>query len=350
MLIYVGSYTSADRNGRGKGISVFRSVGNVWKHFQTLTTYDNPSLLRISPGRRVLYAVHGGRTRVSAYTIEPDGQLAAFGSVASGGENPVDLGLLANGRFVVTANYTSGTVALLRAGADGALVDVCQIIKLERPGYDNVGPLASMPHGVTISPAGNFVLIPNKGLDCIFVFRFDPAGQLVPASVPYVSCKAGTGPRHAAFHPRLPILYVVGELGCSVEAFHWDATTGELHHKQAVSTLPGAAVSDNLAAEIAVSADGRSVYASNRGHNSIAHFPVDRVTGLLGPVVCTCCLGKEPRAFALAPNGEVLHVANQESDTITSFSINEAGEIGAGFASTQVASPSSICFGADREW
>jgi 6-phosphogluconolactonase len=350
MLIYVGSYTSVDRNGRGKGITVFRSapVGSPWSHVQTLTTYDNPSLLRIAPGGRVLFAVHGGRTRVSAFSIEPHGQLAAFGSVGSGGENPVDIGFLAEGRFIVAANYTSGTVGLLRVGPDGAPQDPCQIIKLERPGYDRGGPLASMPHGVSISLDGNFVLIPNKGLDCIFVFRFDPAGQLVPADVPYASCKAGTGPRHAAFHPTLPILYVVGELGCSVQVFQWDATTGELRDQQVVSTLPGVAISNNLAAEIAVSKDGCSVYASNRGHNSITHFRVDQVTGLLGPAVYASCLGKEPRLFVLAPDGHALHVANQESDTITSFPLNEAGEIGAGFVSALVASPSSICFGSDR--
>jgi 6-phosphogluconolactonase len=111
-----------------------------------------------------------------------------------------------------------------------------------------------------------------------------------------------------------------------------------------VSTLPGVAVGDNLAAEIAVSADGRSVYASNRGHDSIANFRVNERTGLLGPAMCTSCLGKEPRFFALAPNGRSLHVANQESDTITSFPLNEAGEMGAGFVSAHVASPSSICF------
>jgi 6-phosphogluconolactonase len=275
---------------------------------------------------------------------EPDGQLAAFGSVGSGGENPVDIGFLAEGRFLVVASYTSGTVGLVRVGPDGAPQDLCQIITLERPGYDAGRPLVSMPHGVAICPEGNFVLIPNKGLDCVFVFRFDPAGQLVPADVPYAACKTGTGPRHAAFHPTLPILYVVGELGCSVQVFHWDAATGALHDEQVVSTLPGVAVGDNLAAEIAVSADGRSVYASNRGHDSIANFRVNERTGLLGPAMCTSCLGKEPRFFALAPNGRSLHVANQESDTITSFPLNEAGEMGAGFVSAHVASPSSICF------
>jgi 6-phosphogluconolactonase len=131
-----------------------------------------------------------------------------------------------------------------------------------------------------------------------------------------------------------------------VQVFHWNAKTGALRDEQVVSTLPGVEVGENLAAEIAVSADGRSVYASNRGHNSIAHFRVNEWTGLLGHAMCTSCLGKEPRLFALAPSGHVLHVANQESNTITLFPVNEAGEIGVGFASVQVASPSSICFGA----
>ena len=212
-FIYVGSYTSADRNGRGAGISVFRAEppGLPWAHIQTLATFDNPSLLRTASNGRMLYAVHGGRTRISAFAVDPvNGRIAAHGSQQSGGQNPVDIGFLGGGRFLVTANYSSGTVAMLPLDETGRLQPACQIIPIVQPGDCAGIPSPSMPHGVTVDSSGNFVLIPCKGLDSVFIFRFDPAGQLLPAQLPFAACKPGSGPRHAVFHPSLPVLYVVG--------------------------------------------------------------------------------------------------------------------------------------------
>ncbi len=348
-FIYVGSYTSADRNGRGAGISVFRAEppGEPWRHIQTLASADNPSLLRTAPDGKMLYAVHGGRTKISAFAVDPlSGRIAAHGNQESGGQNPVDLGFLGGGRFLVTVNYTSGTVALLPVDENGRLQPACQIITVARPGYaDEQSP--SMPHGVTIDSSGRFVLIPCKGLDSVFVFRFDPAGQLLPAELPYAACKPRSGPRHAVFHPRLPVLYVVGELGSCVQLFGWDAADGSLHEMQIRSTLPDAGAPQSAAAEIAISANGRALYASNRGHDSIACFLADEMTGSLGVANWTPCQGHEPRFFVLAADGRTLHVANQESDTIVSFAVTDSGQLGRPSVSAKVGSPSTICFGAE---
>ncbi|MGD0472833.1 MAG: lactonase family protein [Candidatus Velthaea sp.] len=348
-FVYVGSYTSADRNGRGSGISVFRAeaVGLPWTHLQTLATIDNPSLLRTASKGRMLYAVHGGRTTISAFAVDPvNGRIAAHGNQQSGGENPVDIGFLGGDRFLVTANYSSGTVAVLPLDETGGLQPACQIIPLARPGYRADEQSPSMPHGVTVDRSGNFVLIPCKGLDSVFIFRFDSSGQLLPAQMPFAACKPGSGPRHAVFHPRLPVLYVVGELGSCVQTFRWDAANGSLQEMQIRSSLPDAAAPQSAAAEIAIAAHGRDLYASNRGHDSIVHFLLDEATGSLGTASWTPCFGHDPRFFALAPDGRALHVANQESDTIVSFPLTDAGQLGNPSVSANVGSPSSICFGA----
>jgi 6-phosphogluconolactonase (cycloisomerase 2 family) len=349
VFAYVGSYTSADRNGRGAGISVFciQAPDVPWRPVQTLASADNPALLRTGPDGTVLYAVHGARTSISAFAVDaPSGRIESRGSQASGGRNPVDLAFVGGGRFLVTANYSSGTVALLPVDPDGGLRPVCQTITVERPGYDFDRAAGAMPHGVTVDGSGRFVLIPSKGLDCVFIFAFDEAGQLLTAAVPYAACNAGSGPRHAVFHPSLPMLYVVGELGSSVQLFGWNAERGSLHEMQTVSTLPATGAPPNAAAEIAISASGRVLYASNRGHDSIVSFPVDEATGLLGEAEWTPCYGKEPRFFVLASDGRTLHVANQESDTIVSFPLDAGGQLGRPAVSAQVGSPSSICFGA----
>ncbi len=338
MIVYVGGYTSADRRGRADGISVFQTgaPGEPWQRLQLVATADNPSLLRIGPDRRTLYAVHGARTTVSAWSIDPaSGLLAALNAEECGGVNPVDLGFTWDGRFVVVANYTSSTVATLPVDGRG-LGPLQFAIRLQRPGTD----AASLPHGVTFDPAGRFALIPDKGLDAIFVFRPDAAGTL--SQVCLGLCEPGSGPRHAAFHPSLPVLYAVNELACSVQSFRWDVIAGTLAPLQHIRSLPEGA--EGLAAEIAVAPDGRSVYVSNRGHDTIAHFPVDAATGMLGAVHCTPCGGNEPRFFALSPGGGTLHVANQGSDTIVSFPLDAAGRLGAGVTIAAVGSPTAICF------
>jgi 6-phosphogluconolactonase len=347
MFAYVGGYTTAERDGRAEGITVFRTgrTDAAWVPLQMLATLDNPSLLRIAPGGRTLYAAHGDGTRLSAFAVDPvTGHLAAREAVDCGGVNPVDLGFVGDGRFVVTANYTSGTVGLLPVAADGALLPPCQTLTLRESDDGVAVTAASQPHGVTIDPTGRFVLVPDKGQDKVFVFRFDPAGRLVPAEMPYAACTAGNGPRHAVFHPRMPMLYVVNELGCSVQSFRWMEATGGLDPVQSVSTLPDSPECRGVAAEIAISADGHGLFASTRVHGSIVNFMVDDHTGSLGSPVWTSCQGREPRFFTLSPDGRALHVANQDSDTIVSFAIDKAGHVGAGTVSARVGSPSSICF------
>jgi 6-phosphogluconolactonase len=336
MLAYVGGYTTADRGGRAPGITVFRLglPGERWTALQVLDAGENPSLLRFGPGNRTLYAVHGARTDVSAYAVDPaTGLLAPAGRVDSGGVNPVDLGVWPGRSALLAVHYTSGTAAVLPLRPDGAPDGPAQVLPLRRDGH----PGPSMPHGVAFDPSGRFALVPDKGLDCVWAFALGADNQLVPAGLGV--CGPGSGPRHCAFHPTLPILYVVNELGCSVQSFRWQ--DGALDPLQVVSSLPPGAA--GVAAEIAVSPDGRSLYASNRGHDTIAHFAVD-AGGLLGPAACTPCGGAEPRLFALSLDGRVLHVCCQDSHRIVSFPLDAAGRPAAGTVAAEVGSPTALCF------
>ncbi len=330
MYAYVGSFTSRG----GDGINVYRvTETGPWERLQHVPGLDNPSFLRIGPDGRTLYAVHGGGTRVSAYTIDPEtGRATLLDSADSGGRNPVDFGFDPSWDHLVVANYGSGTVAVLKRAADGVLSDPHQVVQL-------AGAPGPLPHGVTPDPSGGFVVIPDKGLDTIFVFRWE-SGTL--AQVFACRTQAGAGPRHAAFHPHLPMLYVVNELDCTVLALGWDA--GRVSILQSLSTLPEGAGTPSTGAEIAVSPSGNCVYTSNRGHDSIARFAADPATGLLTFCECTVLPGREPRFFAIDPTGRHLHAAHQNSDTIASFNIDEAGALHDGRIVVQTGAPVAICY------
>lgn len=340
MLAYLGGYSSPDRRGRALGITTWRvdAADAPWTLLSTTPSFDNPSLLRVGPDERTLYAVHGGRTEVSAFAADPMGPgLRLLGQADSGGLNPVDVGIWPGGAALLVANYGSGTVAVLPLGVDAAPAAPRQVIALERDGAS--GP--SLPHGVTFDPAGRFVLIPDKGLDCVFVFAL--VGSLLEP-VGFGPAGPGSGPRHAVFHPTLPMLYVVCELTCAVQPFGWDPTTGALVPLPPVPTLQGTIGDGHAAAEIAVASDGRTLYASTRGHDSLTWFALDPATGTASFGGMTSCLGKEPRLFVLAPDGRTLLCANQESDAIVAFPIRDGGSLETGRVVAGAGSPTAICF------
>jgi 6-phosphogluconolactonase (cycloisomerase 2 family) len=338
MYAYVGSFT----NRGGDGINVYRVTAHgTWEHLQHVPGLDNPSFLRIGPDGRTLYAVHGGGTRVSAYAIDPaTGHASVLNTADSGGQNPVDFGFDSSWDHVVVANYGSGTVAVLKRAEDGALSDPHQVIQLSgTPGPHPTEQPGPLPHGATPDPTGAFAVIPDKGLDTIFVFRWNAGTLTQVESCPTAS---GAGPRHAAFHPHLPLLYVVNELDCTVLTLSW--TEGRLAIVQCLSTLPEGATTPSTGAEIAVSPSGNCVYASNRGNDSIARFSADPATGLLTYRECTPLPGREPRFFAIDPTGRNLHAAHQNSNTIARFTINEDGALRGGEIVVETGAPVAICY------
>src|SRR5262252_8233196 len=261
MYAYVGSFTAAQRKARGDGIHVYRTdpATGVWTHIQHIGDLVNPSYLALSRDQRFLYSVHGDEDYATAFALDPaTGQAKLLNRAASGGKNGVRQAVDPSGKFLVVANYASGSVAVLPIAPDGSLKDQHQVVQLPgEPGPHKVEQTSSHPHDTVFDPSGRFVLVPDKGLDRIFVFRFDSAtGRLTPTEQGSVKSRPGAGPRHLAFHPKLPIVWVLNELDSTIATYRFDAESGALTALQVMSTLASKFTGYGTAAEIAVRPDG----------------------------------------------------------------------------------------------
>jgi 6-phosphogluconolactonase len=285
----------------------------------------NPSFLALHPSRRFLYAVNEtGDSRkdeggVSAYAIDPrTGGLTFLNRKPSGGGGPCYLSLDKKGRHVLVANYDGGSVSIHALGADGRLQDRTAFVQHE--------PTAAKPavhaHSIDLDAADRFALVADLGLDQLIVYAFD-AERGTLATHTTASLPARSGPRHLAWHPDGRHAYVIDETSSRVTVFAYDAKAGELSEQQSVSTLPEAFKGANTTAEIALTPDGRFLYGSNRGHDSLALFAVDP-SGRLTAAGHQATLGRKPRHFAIDPTGAWLLVANQDSDSIVVFRVDRA--------------------------
>jgi len=333
---YVGCRTTRERNARGDGINVYRMEAGSgrWSHVQLLSGLANPSFLAFDRNHRFLYTVHGDGSEISSFSInDRTGEIKLINRRSTRGKNPVHLSFDPSNRFVVVANHIttnevkSSVVVLPVNQNDGSLGEVVDLVTFQgkKIGPHRVEQPFSKPHQVEFDPAGKFIVVPDKGLDAVFSLRLDPAnGKLIPADPPFVEARETSGPRHIAFHPKLSYTYVINELDSTVTAYKYDVVQGRLTPFQIVSSLPDTYTGNSRASEIAVSADGRFVYGSNRGYDSVAVFSVDQGTGRLAPVEWTLSHGKTPRFFALDPTGAHMYVANEDSDTIVRFHVDRS--------------------------
>jgi 6-phosphogluconolactonase len=346
MFAYVGGYTTPDRNGRGNGISVYRvdPVSGAWSPIQTVRGLENPSLFTLTRDGTRLYSVHGGRHLISAFAIDRHtGMLTLLSQMDCQGINPVDSALDPTERFLVIANYGTGAVAVMPIGEDGGLQPISQLVPLKgTPGPNPTEQTSSHPHAVVFDPAGEFVIVPDKGYDRTFFFRFR-GGRLTPTDQGFVEFAPGAAPRHATFHPTLPVLYVNNELDSTVTVLTWAA--GRATERQIISTLARGRAGHNTTAEIAASPCGHNLYVSNRGQDSIVQFAIARGSGSLNYAGTFSTGGLTPRFFTLSPDAKHLYVANQDSDEIAVFHIDHrAGSLIPTGLRIRVGSPSAISF------
>src|SRR5271166_1521788 len=336
LFAYVGAFTTPNRKGHGGGINVYRvdPASGAWTHEQLLEVI-NPSFLALDRAQRFLYAVHADLDEVSAYAIDKQtGHITALNRQSCGGKNPVHLSIDPTGRWIITANYSAGSVGVVPIEKDGTLGPRSDLVNLPgEPGPDRKEQTSSHPHNTVFDPSGRFIAVPDKGLDRVFVFHLDTAnGKLTANDPPFVATRAGAGPRHIAFHPKMSLAYVINELGSSVTTYRFDPQRGSLQPIQIVPSIPPSYTGNNRGAEIAVGPSGRVVYASNRGHDSIGIFDVDQRGGTLTPVGWVPTHAKSPRFFCLDPAAQILYAANadegfsneQNTDTIVPFTINQA--------------------------
>ncbi len=324
-LVYAGTYTKGD----SRGIYEFRfNPSNGKLSGPTLAAETlNPSFLAVSPDRKFLYAVNeggqGGNT-VSAFAVDAaSGKLKALNAVSSAGDGPCHLAVDATGHWLAVANYGNGTMALLPIHADGTLGEAKQVEKHEGGSANPQRQRGPHAHCVLFAPDNRFLLLADLGLDRIFIYRFDAAaGTLTPNDPPAAQVTPGAGVRHLAFHPNGRVLYSVNEMGNTVTAFHYDPAKGTLDAFQYAPSLPESFKGSNTTAEIAVNRAGTRLYASNRGHDSIALFAIDGSRQTLASLDDTPAAGKTPRHFTLDPTGRYLLVANQESNDIVVFRVH----------------------------
>jgi len=347
---YVGCRTSKERDARGEGIQVYRidSASGAWTHVQLVKDLVNPSFLAFDRTQRFLYAVHGDMSDVSAFRIDvTDGTLTFLERRSTEGKNPVHLTPDEENRFIILANYATGTVAVLPRRDDGNLDVVRQLEPLPGdPGPNKVDQTASHPHEVAWDRRRQFLIVPDKGLDRIFTFRFDAAqGKLIAGDPAFVQVRPGAGPRHVVFHPKAALAFVAHELDSSVGAYRYDVDRGTLTAFQVIPSIPDTCTGANTAAEIDITPSGRFVFVSNRGHDSIGSFSVDASSGRLAPIGWVSSEGHGPRFIALDPSGTLLHVANENSDTIVPFRLDaDTGQLSRAGDVVQTGSPVCIVF------
>jgi 6-phosphogluconolactonase (cycloisomerase 2 family) len=350
MIVYVGCYTTPDRSGRGEGISAYRmdQDSGEWQPLGVVARVANPSFLALHPHQPQLYCVHGGEmSDVSGFAIEGPSQLRPLGTWPSGGTNPVHLDFSPGARWLVVANYTGATIAVIPVRDDGALGSISDLVKLNGPtGPDPIQQGSPHPHDIPFDPTGTFVVVPDKGLDRDFVFRLDAnMGRFQPANPPFVDAAPGAGPRHVAFHPQRRWAYVVNELRSTITVLGYEEGGNGMAPLQTLSSAPEDLRVNNTGSEILVHRSGKFVYVSNRGDDSVGVFAIDQVDGTLQPVGWFPTGGKTPRAIVLDPSGRFLYAANQASDTIVTFRVDAAtGGLTPTRQTIATGSPSSVAF------
>ena len=345
--MYVGSFTKKD-GGRGEGLSVYTRArdSDPWALIQLLKDIPDPSFVIVDRQGRCAYSAHGDGTQVTSYRIDPtSGRLTVLNQQPTSGTNGVHVAIDGTNRFLALANYATGSLVALPINDDGSLAPVCDLAPTKgTPGPHRTQQDASHPHHNPFDRTGRFIVVPDKGLDKVFVYRLDTAARkLVP--VVDVASRAGAAPRHVDFHPTLPIAYVINELDSTIATYQFEPEKSVMKPLQVSTTLPSSHTGNNSGAEIRVAPSGRFVYGSNRGHDSIAIFAVDGTTGLLTPVGWEPTQGRTPRFFTLDPSASYLYAANQNSDTVVVFRVDErTGKLSAANQVITVATPTTLAF------
>jgi 6-phosphogluconolactonase len=360
-FVYVGTYTSTAPGGEvpssSKGIYVFKMDGATGglTQIQVFEVVD-PSWVAVDANASHLYATsevtewHGVAKSggITAFSIDQTtGMIKSLGDQPTGGSIPATVIVDPSGKFALVANYIGANWSVLPIQANGSL-GPANVFPVTGHGANTGRQEAPHPHDTKFDPAGAFVFGPDLGTDHVWSWTLNTTtGKLAPnANLDSTLVASGSGSRHMSFHPGGKFVYVLGEMASSITAFKYDAAHGMGTWLQTVSTLPPDFTGNNGTAEIIVHQSGKFVYASNRGHNSIAAFSIDQSTGLLNPIGWTSSQGKIPRGFNIDPSGRMMLVGNQNSDSVVPFRINQSsGRLIPTGAVTGTPVPVSFAFG-----
>jgi 6-phosphogluconolactonase len=337
--LFLGTYTSVDGGGAGIGLATYDPVSGRVTGAGTVTDVGDPSYLAAHPDGRTLYAVNerqdGG---VTAIRLGEGGRHQVLAARGSGGAGPCHLSVHPGGRWLLSANYGSGSVAVHPIDASGALGERTDLVThtTPAPGPGQQGPHA---HQFLTSPDGDHVLAVDLGTDTVYTYRLDIArGTLTEVSRAWT--RPGAGPRHLTFHPGGRYAYLADEVDNTVAVCAYSPATGRLDIGEAQPTGTGQGTS--YPAQFVVTADGRYAYLANRGHNSLTRYAVEAGGARLRLLDTVPVAGDFPRHIALSPYGDLLFAANQRSSTVSVFHVDRAsGELR--LAGEPFASPVVVC-------
>lgn len=317
--LFVGTYTDGDSEG------IYRCTFDTESGALTLEgatgDIENPSFLAAHPSGQYLYAVSEtsefeGQPGGGVYAFAVDGQtnaLSPLNAQRSHGGAPCYVSVTPDGGYVLVANYSGGNFAMIPVEQDGRLAPASYVAQHEGIGYNEQRQPGPLGHCIIVGAAGRAYAV-DKGLDRVVVYGLEGGELTRTGSVDVI---AGSGPRHMVFHPEGRFAYVINEISSSVSALCNE--DGVLFRTQTISTLPDGYDENNTTADVHVSSDGRFLYGSNRGHDSVAVFAIDAESGYLTPIQHVQTGGSTPRNFALDPTGRFLLAANQRTDNIVVF-------------------------------
>jgi 6-phosphogluconolactonase len=344
--MYVGTYT----RGPSKGIYSYKFQSSTGKltPIGLAGESSNPSFLAVHPSQRYLYAANENNSgMVSAFAIEPStGNLKLLNQVSSKGSGPCHVAVDKTGKWLFVANYNNGSTASYPIKADGSLGEASATFQHAGKSVNAQRQSGPHAHVAAISPDNRFVWVADLGLDEILSYRIDAAkGGMTPNDPPFAKITPGSGPRHVVFRADSKFAYVISEMAGTVTVYSYDAARGTMQEVQTISTLPSDYTGAKACAEIALHPTGKFLYASNRGHDSIAIFKVDAAKGTLTAAGIVPSGGKTPRNFAIDPTGNYLLAAHQDSNNIVVFKIDQqSGGLTPTGDKYDVGSPVSLVF------
>ncbi len=321
---YLGTYT---KPGGSQGIyhfSLNTETGAVTGGELAATT-ANPTFLAIRPDGKYLYAANEvSQGAASAFAIKANGGLEFLNRQSVRGDGPAHIWADAAGKNVLFANYGSGSVGVLPIKADGSLAEVAGYDQHTGSSVDPNRQKEPHAHSIYTDAADRFAYVCDLGVDKVYIYKYDSAKGGLAASEPaFATVPPGSGPRHLAFHPK-GYAYVINEMKNTISAFKYNAAKGTLEPLQNISTLPADFNGNSSTAEIFIHPNGKFLYGSNRGHDSLALFTIDQASGQLTAAGHTKTGGKGPRHFAIDPTGKFLIAENQQTDDFFVFRIDEA--------------------------
>jgi 6-phosphogluconolactonase len=321
--LIVGTYTGG--NSEGVYVYKFNSGDGSFKEVSHVKT-SNPSFVAVSPNEKFVYAVHedaasnGKGGEISAFSFDKKtGTLTYLNEQPTEGDHPCYVIVDKTAKWVIAANYSSGSLSVLPINTNGSLGNPITTIHHQGSGKDKDRQAAPHVHCTVLSPDNRFLFVADLGIDKVMIYSFNAAtGKLSPAKIPFAKTVDGSGPRHFIFHPNNKYAYLVEELSGTVEAYQYN--NGVLKNIQRISTMPAGDTSFPGSADIHISQDGKFLYASNRStSNTIAIFKINSADGKLTIIGHQSTMGKTPRNFNFDPSGDYLLVANQNDDQVVIF-------------------------------